>query len=201
MERIPTCAIRKDHVSIPQSRKGNTMPSFTHTITGSAPSARRVAIAALMSATLLASLLTAARADSVGNAAFQLAQASAPQSQAGTGATTSKGETVEQRIASLHAALKITPDEDTKWNDVAQAMRENAAAMDKLVAESRTIPPQSMRAVQDLQMYQKIAQAHVDGLKNLIASFTALYSAMPDAQKKIADGVFRAAHQTASARG
>ena len=80
---------------------------------------------------------------------------------------------------------------------VAQAMRENAAAMDKLLAESRTTPPQSMTAVEDLQMYQKFAQTHVDGLKNLLASFSALYTAMPDAQKKIADGVFRATHQTA----
>jgi hypothetical protein len=177
------------------------MTPLSYRITSPAPLLRTFAIAALVGATMLASPLTAARADTVGNAAFQLAQASAPKSQAGTGATTSKGETVEQRITSLHAALKITPDEDAKWNDVAQAMRENAAAMDKLLAESRPIPPQSMTAVQDLQMYQKIAQAHVDGLKNLIASFTALYSAMPDAQKKIADGVFRAAHQTASAHG
>jgi hypothetical protein len=82
---------------------------------------------------------------------------------------------------------------------VAQAMRENAAAMDKLVVENRTTPPQNMTAVEDLQMYQKFAQTHVDGLKNLIASFTALYSAMPDAQKKIADKVFQSAHQTAAA--
>jgi hypothetical protein len=172
------------------------MTSLSYSITSPAPLLRSFAIAALLGATMLTSSMTAARAE---NPAFQLAQASAPQSQAGTGATTSKGETVEQRITSLHASLKITPDEDAKWNDVAQAMRENASAMDKLVAESRTTPPQSMTALQDLQMYQKIAQAHVDGLKNLIASFSTLYSAMPDAQKKVADGVFRAAHQTASA--
>jgi hypothetical protein len=69
-------------------------------------------------------------------------------------------------------------------------MRENAAAMDKLIAETRTTPPQSMTAVDDLKSYQKFAQAHVDGLKNLISSFDELYSAMPDAQKKIADEVF-----------
>ena len=39
-------------------------------------------------------------------------------------------------------------------------------------------------------MYQKFAQAHVDGLKNLIASFDKLYAGMPDTQKKIADEVF-----------
>ena len=70
-------------------------------------------------------------------------------------------------------------------------MRENAAAMDKLIAETRTTPPQNMTAVDDLKMYQKFAQAHVDGLKNLLSHFEALYAAMPDAQKKIADEVFR----------
>jgi len=164
------------------------------------PSARSFAIAALMGATMLASPLTAARADTVHNAAIQLAQAAAPRTEAGAGATAAKGETVEQRITSLHAALKITPAEDAKWNDVAQAMRENAANMDKLVAESHTTAPQSMSAVDDLKMYQKFAQAHVDGLKNLISSFSSLYEAMPDAQKKIADQVFASSHQ-ASARG
>ena len=50
-----------------------------------------------------------------------------------------------------------------------------------------------MSAVDDLQMYQKFAQAHVDGLKNLLSHFEAFYASMPDAQKKIADGVFRSA--------
>ena len=74
-------------------------------------------------------------------------------------------------------------------------MRENAAAMDKLIAESRKTPPQNMTAVDDLQMYQKFAQAHVDGLKNLLSHFEAFYASMPDAQKKIADGVFRSGQE------
>ena len=52
-------------------------------------------------------------------------------------------------------------------------------------------PPQNMTAVDDLKTYQKFAQAHVDGLKNLLSHFEAFYAAMPDAQKKIADEVFR----------
>jgi hypothetical protein len=156
---------------------------------------RSLAFAALMGATMFTAQLTAARAETVGNASFQLAQASP----AGAGAVTAtKGETVEQRIVSLHAALKITPEEDAKWNAVAQSMRENASSMDKLVAESRTTAPQTMSAVEDLKMYQKFTQAHVDGLKNLISSFSTLYAAMPDAQKKIADGVFASAHSTAA---
>jgi hypothetical protein len=166
------------------------MSSITHPIAVTAPFARSVAIAALMAATMLASPLTAARADTATNAAIQLAQAAAPQNPAAAGATETKGVTVEQRIKDLHAALKITPDQDPKWNEVAQDMRENAAAMDKLIAANRTTPPQNMTAVEDLKMYQKFAQAHVDGLKNLISSFDRLYAAMPDAQKKIADVVF-----------
>jgi periplasmic protein CpxP/Spy len=166
------------------------MSSITHPIAVSAPFARSVAIAALMGATMLASPLTAARADTATNAAIQLAQAATPQNRSGAEATETKGETVEQRITDLHTALKITPDQDAKWNAVAQAMRENAAAMDKLAASNRTTPPQEMTAVDDLKIYQKFAQAHVDGLKNLISSFDALYISMPDAQKKVADRVF-----------
>jgi protein CpxP len=157
---------------------------------------RSFAFAALMGATMLVSPLAAANA-----AEFRVAQAATPQTHAAEAATASKGETVEQRIASLHTGLKITPDEDAKWNAVAQAMRENASNMDQLVAEGRKTAPQDMSAVDDLKTYQKFAQAHVDGLKNLISSFTALYAAMPDAQKKVADTVFEAAHQTAAARG
>jgi periplasmic protein CpxP/Spy len=166
------------------------MSSFTHPIAMTALLARSVAIATLMSATMLASPFTAARADTAANAAIQLAQAAAPQNPAAAGATETKGETVEQRIKDLHTALKITPDQDSKWNEVAQDMRENAAAMDKLIAANRKTPAKNMTAVEDLKMYQKFAQAHVDGLKNLISSFDKLYAGMPDAQKKIADEVF-----------
>jgi hypothetical protein len=78
-------------------------------------------------------------------------------------------------------------------------MRENAAAMDKLTASNRTVAPQSMTAVEDLKTYQQFAQAHVDGLKNLAST---LYEAMPDAQKKTADEVFRTSgHGTPAAHG
>jgi hypothetical protein len=163
------------------------MFSFTRPIT---LSARSTAIAALMGATMLSTPLIAARADTVTNAVIQLAQATTPQEPAAAPVTPTKGETVEQRITALHASLKITPNEESQWNNVAQAMRENAAAMDKLVASNRTTPPQNATAVDDLKTYERFAQAHVDGLKNLIASFSTLYNAMPDAQKKVADTVF-----------
>jgi hypothetical protein len=52
-----------------------------------------------------------------------------------------KGDTVEERITNLHSELKITQDEEKLWNDVAQAMRENAANMEKLAAEKQKMDP------------------------------------------------------------
>jgi hypothetical protein len=158
------------------------MPYLTQPIALRAPFVRSVAIAALLGATMLATPLTVAWAQ---NAPVKTAATEA--------ATETKGQTVEQRITDLHAALKITPAEETQWNGVAQAMRENATAMDTMVAKNRTTPPQNMSAVEDLKTYQKVAQAHVDGLKNLISAFGTLYDAMPDAQKKVADEVFNTA--------
>ena len=173
------------------------MSSFTHSISTFAPFPRSFAIAAVMGFAMLGSPPTAARAETVRDAVIQLVQADT--SQAAAGATEAKGETVEQRIRTLQRALKITSDQESKWNAVAQAMRENAINMDTLIAANRKTPPQDMTAVDDLKSYQKHAQAHVDGLKNLIASFATLYDAMPDDQKRIADDVFRTSERERSA--
>ena len=167
------------------------MPFLTHPIAAPAPFVRSVAIAALLSSTMLATPLTAA-----------CAQVVTPQKQAAAETPQTKGETVEQRITALHASLQITADEEKTWNGVAQAMRENATAMDKLIAEKRASPPPNMSAVDDLKTYQLYAQAHVDGLKNLTAAFSTLYDTMPDAQKKVADQVFQASgHGTPASKG
>jgi protein CpxP len=161
---------------------------------------RSVAIAALMSAPLAAAPLTLAHANP--------ATAHMAQNKTTAIATTAedKAENVEQRIKQLHAELKITPDQESKWNSVAQAMRDNAASMEKLVAEKRQQAPQSMTAVDDLKTYQEFTQQHLDGLKNLTSAFSSLYDAMPDQQKKNADQVFanfrrEAPHGTATHNG
>jgi hypothetical protein len=107
---------------------------------------------------------------------------------AAAAATSSKPQTVEQRITLLKSALKITPDQEAKWDKVATAMRENAAAMDKLVKEKRA--KTDITAVDDLKTYQDFTQAHLDGLKNLTSAFESLYDSMPADQKKNADQVF-----------
>jgi protein CpxP len=145
------------------------------------PLARSIAIASLAGAALIAG--------SFGPAAAQTTPSNKPP--AAAAATSSKPETVEQRITQLKTALKITPDQESKWNAVAQAMRDNAASMEKLVAAKRAIAPASMTAVDDLMTYQEFTQVRLDGLKNLTSSFKALYDSMPADQKKNADQVFQ----------
>lgn len=183
------------------------MTSFINQTSFVPKSGRSIAIAALLGATMLASPLYPAHAESPASGPMRMAQAAtpqavmppsgtpaaaAPQSRSAAGAIDTKGETVEQRIGNLHTALKITTDQEAAWRGVAQAMRENATNMDKLIAASRATPPKNLNAVEDLEAYQKFAQAHVDGLKNLISSFRTLYTAMPEAQRKVADDVFNA---------
>jgi hypothetical protein len=96
---------------------------------------------------------------------------------------------VEDRIKSLHAKLKITPDEEQAWGDVAQAMRDSEANVGTLVRE-RHQNSKTLSAVEDLESYQKIAQAHADGLAKVTSTFSTLYNSMPDDQKQLADKVF-----------
>jgi len=96
---------------------------------------------------------------------------------------------VETRIQDLHRNLQITAAQETQWRDFAQVMRDNAKAIDVILKE-RSANISKMNAVDDLRSYQKLADAHAEGLKKLVPAFEALYNTMSDEQKKNADAVF-----------
>ena len=128
------------------------MSSFTHRLAKSAPFARSTAIAALLSATMLAGLPLAARADGAANPVIRLAQASAPQRQ---DAAETKGETVEQRITGLHAALKITAAQDSQlFQQDIRELYKVCELLDKLADKYRkSISPQSSSYVTNIQHF------------------------------------------------
>ena len=159
------------------------MPASIRPLALALPLTRSVAVAALLSAPLAAAPFLAAHAQTAPTTQPSTANPAAT-------AADERAETVEQRITKLHQELKVTPDQEKKWNDVAQAMRDNAANMQKLVSEKKKQAPQEMTAIDDLETYQKFAQQHVDGLKNLTSAFKSLYGSMSDQQKKNADQVF-----------
>jgi hypothetical protein len=101
---------------------------------------------------------------------------------------------VEKRIKELHGALKITSAEESQWNEVAATMRASAKDLDRAI-DKRAANVASATAIDDLNSYAEIAQAHANGVKQLASAFAGLYSAMSDDQKKEADLVFSHHHE------
>ncbi len=100
-----------------------------------------------------------------------------------------EGRTPEARVRHLHDDLKITPDQETQWNDVAQVMLANAAAIDSAVKD-REHMAKGMTAIDDLKSYEAIVDAHAEGIRKLAAAFAPLYASMPESQQRNADAVF-----------
>jgi protein CpxP len=148
-----------------------------------APVARTFAIASLTGAALLAGSVAPTWAQTADCKDSKTPPAAAA-------ATSTKPETVEQRIVTLKAALKVTPEQEPKWTAVAQAMRDSSVQMEKLVATKRAIPPEKTTAVDDLKTYQEFTEVRLDGLKKVNSTFKSLYDSMPAEQKKNADMVF-----------
>ena len=109
------------------------------------------------------------------------------------------GNTAEQRVEThirqLHAQLRITPAEQPQWDQFAQVMRENARDMDQVFMQRAQQYP-TMNAVQNMQSYEQIAEAHAQHLQKLVPAFDTLYNAMPEQQKQLTDQVFRANAET-----
>lgn len=119
-------------------------------------------------------------------------QSTAPAAHPATKATAkaaSVTDRAEQHIADLHKKLKITQDQEPKWSEVAQTMRDNAQKMDALI-QQRHDSLKGMTAVDDLRSYRDIADQHAKSLDQLITAFQGLYDSMPPAQQKNADAVF-----------
>jgi periplasmic protein CpxP/Spy len=102
---------------------------------------------------------------------------------------------VETHIRQLHAQLRITPAEKPQWDQFAQVMRENARDMDQAFMQRAQQYP-TMSAVQNMQSYEQIAEAHAQHLQKLVPAFDNLYNVMPAQQKQLTDQVFRANAET-----
>jgi protein CpxP len=161
------------------------------------PIARAIAASAILSVFVLASPWQAAAqttpVPSAPNPSVPVTQAAPAQAAPMHKASRSKmspTDRVEARIKDLHALLRITPAQETQWNAVAQAMRDNTKSMETVISE-RTQKISTMSAVDDLRSYENLAEAHADGMKKLVTAFAPLYDSLSDSQKKTADTLFR----------
>jgi periplasmic protein CpxP/Spy len=153
------------------------------------PAARWLAMATFLGTTVAASPLLA-QTNSPATAQADGTQAAPPD--AGKPAPRAKASRVdrtEARIKQLHDQLRITAAQEPQWDGVAQAMRDDATAMQSAIAQRRQNRGK-MSAVDDLRSYEQVAETHVAGLQKLIPAFEALYGTMSADQKKNADTVF-----------
>jgi hypothetical protein len=95
---------------------------------------------------------------------------------------------VETRIKTLHDELKITPDQESQWNTVAQTMRENESTLAPLYEARKNAS--SMNAIDNLKSHQALSQAYAEAFGKFVTAFEPLYQGMSDTQKKWADESF-----------
>jgi len=103
------------------------------------------------------------------------------------------GQFVEGRIAFLKTELKITPAQESQWQQVAAAMRENAKTFDETVTAVRQNRA-TTDAVQRLELREQFAKARADNTARLIAAFKPLYTSLSPEQQQMANRLFAEHH-------
>jgi len=96
---------------------------------------------------------------------------------------------VEQRIADLHATLKITNAQQPQWDAFTAIMRANAAEMDKAF-QARVDGMPSMNALENMESYAEVSMKHAQGMQKMVPAFRALYAVLDTDQRKSADTEF-----------
>jgi periplasmic protein CpxP/Spy len=104
------------------------------------------------------------------------------------------------RIKYLHDRLRITPEQEPLWDEVAQAIHDNAGDLAPLLKE-RFRATTSGSALDLLHVYETLGETQLGALKKIIAAFDPLYNGLSDSQKKIADAILREGAQNAMMSG
>ena len=103
------------------------------------------------------------------------------------------GQFVDGRIAFLKAELKITPAQETEWQQVAGAMRENAKTLDQTITTARQNRT-TIDAVQRLESREQFAKVRADNDARLLAAFKPLYASLSTEQQQMANQLVGAHH-------
>jgi len=113
-----------------------------------------------------------------------LAQTAPPAANSGTAQTQARhharmlpGQLVDGRIAFMKAELKIAPAQETQWQQVAAAMRDNASALDQAISNARA-QRGTMDAVQRLTLREQFAKVRAENDARLLTAFKPLYASL-----------------------
>src|SRR6185312_1718395 len=77
-----------------------------------------------------------------------------------------QGDRVERRLATLHKQLKITPQQEDKWNAFVQTVRDNEARMNNLVMTRHQT--RNVSALDYLKNYGDTTAEHASSIKRLV---------------------------------
>ena len=139
---------------------------------------------------LAAALFTSVAALALGPAS---AQTTPPTANSGTAQTQARhharmlpGQVVDGRIAFLKAELKITPAQETQWQQVATAMHQNANALDQAIGTARD-QRGTMDAIQRLTMREQFAKVRAENDARLLTAFKLLYASLSPEQQQMAN--------------
>jgi protein CpxP len=103
------------------------------------------------------------------------------------------GQIVDGRIAFLKTELKITPAQETQWQQVESAMRENAKNLDQSISTARQ-NRSGMDAVQRLELREQFAKMRADNDARLLTAFKPLYASLSPEQQQMANQLVGAHH-------
>jgi protein CpxP len=103
------------------------------------------------------------------------------------------GQLVDGRIAFLKAELKITPAQESQWQQMAAAMRDNAQALDQAITTARQ-DRGAMDAVQRIALRGQFAKVRADNDARLLAAFKPLYTSLSPEQQQVANQLVEAHH-------
>ena len=108
---------------------------------------------------------------------------------AGMGMMSAMTGHVEGRLAFLKTELKITSAQLPLWNKFADALRNNASAVSKVMQGGAAGISQSATVPDRLAAREKLLTAQLDALQNLKVAVDPLYAALSAEQKKTADEI------------
>ena len=94
---------------------------------------------------------------------------------------------LERHIDHMKSELKITPAQEPLFDSLAQAMRDNAAEMQKTFGDLRGNRDQPHSAVDRLQTEVQVTQLRVGQDQRLLDAFKPLYASLSGDQQKTAD--------------
>lgn len=93
---------------------------------------------------------------------------------------------LEERLTTLKADLKITPDQTPAWSGFVDAMRANATAMHTAAVDMRPAAGAAPDALRRMEAMDAMAKAHAQGMDRLLMAFRPLYAQLNDEQRQLA---------------